>query len=108
MDILAFPTYREGLPNVLLEASAMKLAIVATNVPGCTDVVIDAETGTLVAAKDAAALTSGIRNYLDSPHLRERHGSAARNRVLRVFQQEAIWQALVEEYACLLACRQSL
>jgi glycosyltransferase involved in cell wall biosynthesis len=105
MDVLAFPTYREGLPNVLLEASAMGVAIVATRVPGCTDVVQDGATGILVPVRDAAALAEGIRRYLDNPDLRQSHGRAARERVLREFRQEAIWQALVEEYAQLLSSR---
>jgi glycosyltransferase involved in cell wall biosynthesis len=98
MDVLAFPTYREGLPNVLLEASAMGVAIVATRVPGCTDVVQDGVTGTLVPVKDAAALAEGIRRYLEDPDLRRAHGGAARKRVINEFRQEAIWQALICEY----------
>ncbi len=105
IDVLVFPTYREGLPNVLLEGAAMEVASVATDVPGCVDVILDGKTGTLVPLGDVPALDAAVRRYLDDSDLRQRHGRAARERVLREFRQEAIWEALVEEYGRLLRAR---
>lgn len=102
MDLVVLPTYREGLPNVPLEAAAMERAVVATRIPGCVDAVADGETGTLVPAKDAEALAGAIANYLDDPKRRARHGKAGRQRVLEQFRQEVIWEALAQEYASLL------
>jgi glycosyltransferase involved in cell wall biosynthesis len=102
MDIVALPTYREGFPNVALEAQAMRLPIVATRVPGCTDAIDDGETGILVPPRDSAALCSALERYLSSSALRDAHGTAGRERVQRLFRQEAIWQALYEEYCGLL------
>ena len=65
MDLLALPTYREGFNTVLLEAAAMELPVVASRVPGCTDGVIDGETGALVPSHDVAALTDALRVYLN-------------------------------------------
>jgi glycosyltransferase involved in cell wall biosynthesis len=103
MDLVTLPTYREGFPNVALEAAAMALPIVATSVPGCLDAVEDGVTGTLVPPRDAAALARAIAGYADDPALRERHGEAARSRVLARFAREAIWEAIASEYAALLA-----
>lgn len=103
MDVVALPTYREGFPNVPLEAAAMELPIVATLVPGCTDAVADGITGTLVPARDAAALSRAIAAYLRDPALSARHGLAGRERILRDFQQEALWEAVAHEYDSLLA-----
>jgi glycosyltransferase involved in cell wall biosynthesis len=97
-DVLALPTYREGFPVVPLEAAAMRLPVVATRVPGCVDAIVDGVTGTLVPARDAAALTAALRAYLVDPELRRRHGDAARARVVREFDQERIWSALHLEY----------
>jgi glycosyltransferase involved in cell wall biosynthesis len=98
MDIVVLPTYREGFPNVLLEAAAMSMPVVATRVPGCVDAVVDGITGTLVSARDAQALAGAIRVYIDDPQLRRRHGSAARTHVMREFNQEKIWSAMYQEY----------
>jgi glycosyltransferase involved in cell wall biosynthesis len=103
IDVLIFPTYREGLPNVLLEAAAMEIPVVATRIPGCIDVVVDDVTGTLVPVKNVEALVDATRAYLDDPALRRRHGLAAREQVLREFSQEAIWEALVRDYGRLLS-----
>jgi glycosyltransferase involved in cell wall biosynthesis len=80
----------------------MQLPIVATRIPGCIDAVQDGITGTLVPARNAEALVEAIRAYLNNPELRLQHGQAGRDRVLRDFRQEAIWEALYQEYVRLL------
>ena len=102
MDLLVLPTYREGFPNVLLEAAAMGLPVVATRVPGCVDAVADEETGRLVPAADAQALAEGIRAYVKDSELRRLHGTAGRERVLKSFRQRVIWEALYQEYRSIL------
>jgi glycosyltransferase involved in cell wall biosynthesis len=98
MDLLTLPTYREGFPNVPLEAGAMSLPVVATRVAGCVDAVEDGVTGTLVPPRDAAALASAIAAYIDDPALGNAHGQAGRDRVLRDFRREPLWDALHAEY----------
>ena len=102
MDVFTLPTYREGFPNVPLEAASMELPVVATKIPGCIDAVADGITGTLVPSHNASALAQGIRNYLVNSPLRQQHGLAGRNRVLREFRQEDIWNALDQEYVRIL------
>jgi glycosyltransferase involved in cell wall biosynthesis len=102
MDVVALPTYREGFPNVPLEAAAMGLPVVATRVPGCIDAVADGGTGLLVTPRDPEALREALARYLDDPGLRRGHGAAARARVLLEFRQEAIWEAIYREYCSLL------
>lgn len=102
MDVLALPTYREGFPNVLLEAAGMKVPVVATRVTGCTDAVLDGVTGLLIPPCDVACLAEAVRTYLHDRELRRRHGAAARDWVLREFRPEGIWQAVYEQYLKLL------
>jgi glycosyltransferase involved in cell wall biosynthesis len=102
LDLLVLPTYREGFGTVLLEAAAMEIPVVATRITGCIDAVRDGETGTLVPARDAEALASAVRAYLDNPDLRRRHGKRGRQRVLRDFNPEVIREALYQEYLRLL------
>jgi lipopolysaccharide/colanic/teichoic acid biosynthesis glycosyltransferase len=107
MDVLALPTYREGFPNVPLEAAAMELPVVATRIPGCVDAVADGVTGTLVPPRDSASLAAALRSYLADPELRDRHGRAGRARVLGEFRREIIWEAIHSEYEELLQRRHS-
>lgn len=102
LDMLVLPTYREGFPNVPLEAASMGMPVVATRVPGCIDAVEDGVTGTLVPVRDAFALVDAIQMYLDDPELRKKHGQSGRERVLRDFRQEVIWEAVYQEYCRLL------
>lgn len=101
MDVVVLPTYREGFPNVPLEAAAMELPVIATNVPGCVDAVLDGVTGFLIEPRSARALSDKLRLYLNDPPLRRLHGEAGRVRVLRSFRPEVIWQALFNEYISL-------
>lgn len=96
-DVIVLPTYREGFPNVPLEAAAMARPVIATTVPGCVDAVVDGVTGTLVPVRDVPALATAMTRYV-SPELRTRHGSNARHRVLESFSREAIWAALADTY----------
>lgn len=105
LDLVALPTYREGFPNVPLEAASMGVPVVATNIPGCVDAVQDGVTGTLVPPRDAEALQEAIEMYLNDPDLRAKHGKAGRERVLRDFRQEDIWEAIYQEYVRLLTER---
>jgi glycosyltransferase involved in cell wall biosynthesis len=103
MDVVVLPTYREGFPQIALEAAAMTLPVVATAVSGCVDAVDDGVTGTLVPARDAGALARAIRAYLADPALRAAHGAAARSRVTARFGRDAIQRAHAAEYRALIA-----
>ena len=105
LDLLVLPTYREGFPNVLLEAGAMELPVVATDIPGCVDATVDGVTGRLVPPRDTAALTAALGAYLRDPALRRTHGLNGRQRVLEHFQQEVVWEGVRSLYRELLIAR---
>ncbi len=81
MDIFVFPTYREGLGMVLLEAAAAAKPVVSTRTTGVVDVVLDGTTGLLVPAGDAEAVAHAVGRLLDDPAMAARMGAAARELV---------------------------
>lgn len=99
MDILSFPSYREGLPNILLQASAMVLPVIATQIPGCMDVIVNGVTGTLVPRGDIPALAEAMRAYIGNPELRKTHGRNGRQRVSELFRPGEIWEAMFQAFA---------
>ncbi len=94
MDLLVFPSHREGFPNAVLEASATGLPIVGYGATGTVDAVVDGETGTLVPVGDAAGLAEAAIRYLDSPDVASAHGRAGRARVLQRYRREDVWSAV--------------
>lgn len=99
-DIFALPTmYREGVPRVLMEAAALGLALVTTNMPGCRDVVIDRETGFRIEPGDQPALTRAISEFVESPELRADLGSRAFARIESRFAVSRIIDAYIDAYS---------
>ena len=101
--VVALPSYREGLPKALLEAGASARTLVTTDVPGCRDVVTDAQTGLLVPARDAGALADAIARALRDPALRERLRTNARANVAAHHAVEHIVAAHFALYERLIA-----
>lgn len=97
--IVALPsTHREGLPKVLLEAAACGRPLVASDVPGCREIVRHEVNGLLVPPRDSHALASAFRRLLESTELRTRFGRAGREIVEQEFSQEIIVRQTLDLY----------
>ncbi len=108
-DIFVLPTaYREGMPRVLLEAAAMKLPAVTTNMPGCKDVVQDRVTGLLTEPKNVESLTEAIAELVDAPELRSSLGERARVNTVERLSLSAISAQTIDMYKGLLQNRNSI
>lgn len=102
-DLYALASYREGFPRSAMEAAAMGLPVIATDIRGCREVVDDGVTGALVPAGDAGALAGAIERLgLDAGH-RATQGAAARAKALRDFDQATIIDRTLAVYEQLLA-----
>lgn len=102
-SIVVLPSYREGLPKVLLEAAAAGRAVVTTNVPGCRDAIEPGVTGLLVPVRDAKALASAIQCLIEDVGLCQRMGREGRRLAEREFSIEKIVQAHLDVYRTLEA-----
>lgn len=102
MRVLVLPTYREGLPTVLLEAAAMEIPVVASRATGCVDVVIEGKTGLLVPVGDSEQLANAISRILANNREAAAMGRKARQRIETHFKQELVWKNTVEFYNKLL------
>lgn len=99
--MVVLPSYREGLPKVLIEAAACGRAVVTTDVPGCRDAIEEGVTGLLVPARNAQALALAIKRLLDDRALCASMGAAGRARAERIFDVQAVVQTHLALYDAL-------
>ncbi|QYK50464.1 MAG: glycosyltransferase family 4 protein [Anaerolineales bacterium] len=97
-NLICLPTYSEGLPKVLIEAGAAGRAVVATDIPGCREVINDGVNGLLVPVKDVEALAAAIEQLIQNPAKRKAMGFAAREIVMRDFDVVKINEAIYQLY----------
>jgi glycosyltransferase involved in cell wall biosynthesis len=102
VDVVTLPSYREGLPKSLIEAAACGLPLVATDVPGCREVIRDGEDGLLVPVRDGVALAAAIARLIDNPELAKRLGAAAREKALAEFDERIVIDRTMAVYRELL------
>lgn len=88
--IVCLPSYREGLPKVLLEAAASGRPIVTTDTNGCREVVIHGENGLLVPVRSIVELADALQRLIEDPELRQRMGVRGRERVVKEFTAEKV------------------
>ena len=97
-NLFVYPSRHEGMPNALLEAMASGLPAVATRIAGNEELVVEGETGRLVAVEQAEELRAALADLLEDEALRQRMGAAGRRRV----EREYGWGRVAEGYLALL------
>jgi len=106
-DLLCLPSYREGFGIVVIEAAALGVPCVGTDIVGLRDAVVHGKTGLLVPPKDVSALARALKTLLTDDNMRAALSVAARERVRRDFDADIVHARLLEEYAALAASRTS-
>lgn len=103
VDVVVLPSYREGLPKALVEGAACALPLIATDVPGCREVVTDGFEGLLIPPMDSKALAEAILRLVDDPDLCIEMGKRSRARALAEFDEGIILSRTFQVYAELVS-----
>lgn len=104
-NALVFPSYREGFPNVVMQAGAMELPCIVTDINGCNEIIVEGENGTIIPVKNVATLVDVMQKMIYDTsyyhHLRQN----ARPMIQSRYEQRVVWEALLEEYKRVLKFR---
>lgn len=97
-DLLVFPSYREGFPNVVMQAGAMGLPSIVTNINGCNEIIIDNFNGLIIPKKDSNSLKESMQLFLENDTKLNECSRNSRNHIVEKYHCEIIWKLLVKEY----------
>ena len=97
-DCFVFPSYREGFPNTVLEAGAMGLPSIVTDINGSRDIICQGENGVIIPSKDSNALFDAMLNMMKDKSMRERMAGKAREMIASRFEQSYVRKCLYEFY----------
>lgn len=101
-DIFVFPSYREGFPNVVMQAGAMELPSIVTDINGSNEIIWDGVNGLVIPVKDARTLEKAIKLLIANPEKRKKMAQNARPRIIDNYEQSFVWNCLLHEYIELL------
>jgi glycosyltransferase involved in cell wall biosynthesis len=97
-NCLVFPSYREGFPNVVMQAGAMGLPSIVTDINGCNEIIIDGENGIIIPVKNKEVITKKMRELTGNASFYHKLQKNARNMITDRYDQKVVWEALLTEY----------
>ena len=97
-NALVFPTYREGFPNVVMQAGAMNLPCIVTNINGCNEIIIEGENGIIIPVKNENAIFEAMNDCILKSDTIQRMKKNARKMIVSRYEQQVVWKAIFEEY----------
>ncbi|EDP69726.1 glycosyl transferase, group 1 [Flavobacteriales bacterium ALC-1] len=97
-DVLAFPSYREGFPNVVLQASCMEIPCIVTDINGCNEIISNNFNGLIIPPKDSIALKKAMITLYSNPNKIKELAENARPNIVNKYKRELIWKELLELY----------
>ncbi len=100
-DLFVFPSYREGFPNVVLQAGAMGVPSIVSDINGCNEIIINNENGILIPVKSSDAIKESVLKLLENKTLMNAMKEKARNYIVSRFERKYFWDLLLKEYQSL-------
>ena len=101
-DALAFPSYREGFPNVVMQAGAMGLPSIVSDINGCNEIIVEGENGLIIPSKNVEKLKEKMLTLARDKNLYTKLKENSRRMIESRYEQSVVWNALLEEYEGLL------
>lgn len=101
-NALVFPSYREGFPNVVLQAGAMGLPCVVSNINGCNEIIVENLNGIIIPVKDTMAIYDAMKKMVEDVSFYNQLIQNSRKRIVENYEQIVVWEAILEEYKYLL------
>ena len=101
-DVLVFPSYREGFPNVVLQAGAMKLPCIVTNISGCNEIIEEGKNGIIIPPKNKLAIANAMNFVIENKDKKEFFRKNARSMIESRYNQKLVWNAILKEYDSLI------
>ena len=101
-DALAFPSYREGFPNVVMQAGAMGLPSIVSDINGCNEIIVEGENGLIIPSKNVEKLKEKMLTLARDKNLYIKLKENSRRMIENRYEQSVVWKALLEEYESLL------
>ncbi len=102
-NTLVFPSYREGFPNVPLEAACLECALILSDINGCNEIVQNGKDGLLIPPKNTQALLDAMLYLRENPATTEKLITSAKEKVIKNYDRKIIWNLLLAEYKKLIA-----
>ena len=99
--VLTFPSYREGFPNVVLEAGAMQLPSIVTDINGCNEIIEDGKNGIIIPVKNTEKLLQAMLFFINNPEDRLKMTAYCRSKITSNYERSYIWNELLKEYQSL-------
>lgn len=100
-NCLTFPSYREGFPNVVMQAGSMGLPAIVSDINGCNEIVEEGVNGIIIPVKDTGALQDSMQKIYSEDKLRNTLAQNARKQIVERYDQQYVWQAIKDEYMSL-------
>lgn len=97
-NALVFPSYREGFPNVVMQAGAMNLPSIVSNINGCNEIIIEGENGIIIPVKDQNALLNAMKIVAQNDIVIQKYTQNARPLIVSRYEQNVVWDAILKEY----------
>lgn len=96
--VLVFPSYREGFPNVVMQAGAMGLPAIVTDINGCNEIIVQNNNGIIIPEKNTSAIFDAMKMLRSNPELYFQLKNNSRQMITTRYEQQMVWEAILKAY----------